>query len=122
MVRSGPAREFQAGPGPPTPRAAEDRREGDEQLGVLAGGEQLVCLAVIVEDDKTSRGKLILFSEAEAICETGLAATTYADRDAWKDVEARLVRPPGRINAAVRRPPAAPYNARPPHCSRFVKD
>ena len=26
MVRSGPAREFQAGPGPPTPRAAEDRR------------------------------------------------------------------------------------------------
>lgn len=26
MVRSGPAREFHAGPGPPTPRAAEDRR------------------------------------------------------------------------------------------------
>lgn len=77
--------------------------------------------AAIVEDDKATRDKLTVFREAEAICETGLAASTESDRNAWKDVEARLKRLRGRINAATRKPPAAPYNTRPAHRSRFVR-
>jgi DNA polymerase III epsilon subunit-like protein len=77
--------------------------------------------AAIVEDDKATRDKLTVFREAEAICVDGLAATTSADKDAWKDVEARLGRLRGRINAATKKPPAAPYNTRPAHRSRFVR-
>jgi hypothetical protein len=36
--------------------------------------------------------QLTVFREAEGICETGLAAGTDADKDAWEDVEARLKR------------------------------
>lgn len=46
-----------------------------------------------------------MFREAEAICEIGLAARTDTDRDAWTDVEARLKRLRGRINAATKKPP-----------------
>lgn len=77
--------------------------------------------AAIVEDDKATRDKLAVFREAEAICETGLAAATDADRKAWNEVEARLKRLRGRINAATKKPPVAPYNTRPPHRSRFVR-
>ena len=77
--------------------------------------------AAIVEDDKATRDKLTVFREAEAICESGLASATDADRKAWNEVEARLKRLRGRINAATKKPPAAPYNTRPPHRSRFVK-
>jgi DNA polymerase III epsilon subunit-like protein len=77
--------------------------------------------AAIVEDDKASRDKLTVFREAETICEAGLAAGTDADRDMWKDVEARLKRLRGRINAATKKPPVAPYNTRPPHRSRFAR-
>jgi hypothetical protein len=77
--------------------------------------------AAIVEDDKATRDKLTVFREAEAICVEGLAAATSTDRDAWKDVEGRLGRLRGRINAATKKPPAAPYNTRPAHRSRFVR-
>lgn len=77
--------------------------------------------ASIVEDDKTNRAKLAVFREAEAICAAGLATATSDDRDTWKDVEGRLGRLRGRINAATKRPPAAPYNTRPAHRSRFVR-
>jgi len=77
--------------------------------------------ASIVEDDKTNRAKLTVFREAEAICAAGLATATSDDRETWQDVEGRLGRLRGRINAATRRPPAAPYNTRPAHRSRFVR-
>lgn len=77
--------------------------------------------ASIAEDDKATRDKLTVFREAEAICVEGLAASTSTDRDAWKDVEGCLGRVRGRINAATKKPPAAPYNTRPAHRSRFVR-
>jgi DNA polymerase III epsilon subunit-like protein len=75
--------------------------------------------AALIEDDKVHSDKLTVFRKAAAVCEEGLAAA-QAGVD-WSSVEARLARLRGRINAATKKPPAAPYNTRPPHRTRFVR-
>jgi len=56
---------------------------------------------------------------APALCEDGVAAARPGQD--WTQVQARLSRLRGRINAATKKPPASPYNTREAHRSRFVK-
>jgi hypothetical protein len=77
--------------------------------------------ASIIEDDKATRDKLTVLCQAAAVCEDALATSTTSDSGTWKEVEARLSRLRGRVNAAAKAPPASPYNTRPAHRSRFVR-
>lgn len=78
-----------------------------------------VIYAAIIEDDKATHDKLTVFRKAAGICEDGVAAARPGQD--WTQVQARLSRLRGRINAATKKPPASPYNTREAHRSRFVK-
>lgn len=77
--------------------------------------------AALVEDEKVTGDKVTAFADAAAICQTALASPAVAATPEWQQVKKRLNRLQGRLNAATKKPPQAPYNTRPPHRSRFVK-
>jgi len=77
--------------------------------------------AAIAEDEKVNGDKLTAFTHAATICQDALASPSVTTSYDWQQVKTRLARLQGRINAATKTPPKAPYNTRSPHRSRFVK-
>ena len=80
-----------------------------------------VVFAALTEDKEVCGAKLAAFRSAAAICQDALASAAGGAAGDWQPVKTRLARPHGRINAATRKPPKAPYKTRPPHRTRFVK-